>query len=256
MSRPQRSRAMTTYATKQAPSEMVEATRLAAAVSRWTLLMVTTMRAGEATKNAISPRVRCERRSSTPTWASAAPAAMTTRIVEKPISRSMRARSSRSGRGWVSRDSEVDLDAATAARQGWRGDHRHPAPGPCRPARRADALRARVAVGAVRRPAAGGPRRPGGRRGRRGRWRCAGRRGGDGRPARPAGDRELRRRLRQRRRGRGAAPRHRRLQHPRRAHRRRGRPGGLPGRRRAARHHGRRPVRADAVRGRAARRCR
>ena len=53
---------MTTYATKQAPSEMVEATRLAARRPRWTLLMVTTMRAGEATKNAISPRVRCERR--------------------------------------------------------------------------------------------------------------------------------------------------------------------------------------------------
>ena len=74
-------------------------------------------------------------------------------------------------------------------------------------------------------------------------WRRAGRRGRDGRAARPAGDRELRRRLRQRRRGRGVAPRHRRVQHARRADRRGRRPRGLPGRRRAARPHGRRPVR-------------
>src|SRR6476620_11988293 len=127
---------MTTYAAKHAPRETVEAARLDAAAARWTWLIVTAIRAGEATKNAISPRVRCERRSRTPACASPAPAAMTTRIVVKPISRSMRAPPR------VSRDSEVVLYGATAARQGCRGDLRRPAPapGPCRPARRADAL--------------------------------------------------------------------------------------------------------------------
>ena len=69
----QRTLDQATYSAKEAASDTDEATRFAAADSRWTWLIVTTMRAGEATKNAISPSVRCERRSRTPAWASPTP---------------------------------------------------------------------------------------------------------------------------------------------------------------------------------------
>ena len=137
-------------------------------------------------------------------------------------------------RSWVECRSggEVDLDAATAARQGWRGDHRHPGPvrvvqlGGLMPfvrewlSERWDAPQR--ATSATRRG-----------RGRRGRRRCGGPARRRWTPCPTCGRRELRRRLRQRRRRPRRTPRHRRLQHPRRAHRRRGRPGGRARRRRA-----------------------
>ena len=78
--------------------EAADAARLATAPPISTSLITTIIRAGEATKNATSPRVRWERASSTPVWASAAPQAITTRIVTKPIRRSTSAPGA--GRAW------------------------------------------------------------------------------------------------------------------------------------------------------------